>query len=235
MSVTARAGRGAVQDAEAASSGSGLPAYRAVPPCGANDQIREIVAEPRRRLAVVAAARRLMPTAPLQWGSVQQLVKLRVDVAIRVCVIVRSDKHDADSARGLECYDDSDRSPQVLDAHAVDRHWAGETVSKRRAAVTRKVIDKGDEGQRLRSVKVACLLLRTPGRDYLYGHTYTLCATSNPRRLASEGRPRLHAATRRYSPLGPTGQGAPGPRDGARRAQANPGPGRRNGYRAGHG
>lgn len=139
--------------------------------CGANDQIREIVAESRWRLAVFTAAWRLAPAASLRRNGAQERVELRVNIAIRVRVIMRSNEQDARPARGLECDDDPKRSTQVLDAHVADRDRAGEPVSERRAAVTREVIDKGREDERMRPVEVICLLLRAPRGDYLNRHT----------------------------------------------------------------
>jgi len=136
-----------------------------------NDQIGQIVAKTKWRLAVFTAAWRLTPAASLRRGSVHELVEARVNVAIRVRVIMRPNEQYARSARGLECDDDPERSTQVLDAHAADWHRAGEPVSERRTAVAREVIDEGPISQRVLPVEVICLLLRAPRGDYLHGHT----------------------------------------------------------------
>jgi hypothetical protein len=140
--------------------------------CSANDQIGEIVTEPRWGLAVVIAAWRFIPAASLRREGVQELVQLRVDVAIRVGVIVRSYEQDARSVWGLECDYDPQRSAQVLDAHAADWDRARQPISERRTAVAREVINKGREDERMRSVEVTCLLLSAPCSDYLDSHTY---------------------------------------------------------------
>jgi hypothetical protein len=59
----------------------------------------------------------------------------------------------------------------VLDAHAADWNWARESVTERSAALAGKVFDKGVERPRMRPVEVTRLLLRTPRREYLNGHT----------------------------------------------------------------
>ena len=137
----------------------------------ADDQIGEIVTKPRRGLAVFSAAWRLSPVASLRGRSSQDLVELRVNVAIRVPVVMRPDEHDARPAWGLECDDDPERSAQVLDAHSTDRRRAGEPVAERRAAVAREVIEEGTENRRVLPVRTTRLLLRAPRGDYLHCHT----------------------------------------------------------------
>jgi hypothetical protein len=112
----------------------------------------------------------LTPAASLRRSSVQELVELRVNIAIRVRVIMWPNEQDAHSAPGLECDDDPECSTQVLDAHAADWDRAREPVAERRTAVAREVIDECPEGQRMLPVEITCLLLRTPRGDYLHSH-----------------------------------------------------------------
>jgi hypothetical protein len=70
-------------------SGSGFLTSGAALLGGANDQVGEIVTEPRRRLAVITTAGRFAPAASFRRSGAQERVKLRVNVAIRVHVIVR--------------------------------------------------------------------------------------------------------------------------------------------------
>jgi hypothetical protein len=71
-------------------------------PRGANDQVGQIVAESRWRLAVFAAAWWLRPPDALRGRGIQEFVEFDVDIAIRVGVVMRPYEQDARPVWRLE-------------------------------------------------------------------------------------------------------------------------------------
>jgi hypothetical protein len=66
--------------------------------CGPDDQLSEIVSESRWRLAVFATAWRFASAGPLRGNGIQDPIEFRVDIAIRIHVIMRPNEQDARAA-----------------------------------------------------------------------------------------------------------------------------------------